>query len=105
MSVAWINGTKGAIRTLDERNLGWPTPSIPIRLPERRTHQRGGFQRWASEEAPGGLGLPKRGAEEGLGRGWHPLGNRASRASTRSEAAHRDRPFKPEEGLRSGRDL
>jgi hypothetical protein len=33
MCVAWIEGTTGAIRTLDERNLGWPTPSIPTRSP------------------------------------------------------------------------
>src|SRR5215211_3033961 len=29
MCVAWIDGTTRAIRTLSERNLGWPGPSIP----------------------------------------------------------------------------
>jgi hypothetical protein len=28
MSVAWIDGRTGAIRLPDERNLGWPKPSI-----------------------------------------------------------------------------
>src|SRR5215210_3711516 len=33
MCVAWIDGTTGAIRTLDVRNLGWPDTSIPTRCP------------------------------------------------------------------------
>lgn len=28
MCVAWIDGTTGAIRTLSERNLGWPSSSM-----------------------------------------------------------------------------
>jgi hypothetical protein len=30
MSVAWFESKTGAIRIPGERNLGWPTPSIPI---------------------------------------------------------------------------
>src|SRR5215208_8455314 len=36
MCVAWIDGTTRAIRTLDERNLGWPNTSIPTRSPPGR---------------------------------------------------------------------
>src|SRR3712207_5868128 len=74
-------------------------------LPYRRTHQRGGFGGWSSEEALEGPGLQQRGTEEDLGRGWHPFGDRKLRAAAWSEAAHRDRPFEPQEGLRAGRDF
>src|SRR5215216_3804715 len=40
MCVAWIDGTTGAIRTLDERNLGWPTLSIPATRPAGRGRDR-----------------------------------------------------------------
>src|SRR5215217_437623 len=41
----------------------------------------------------------------GLGRGGHPLGDRAIRAEARNEAANRDRHLEPQEGLRFGRDF
>jgi hypothetical protein len=31
--VAWLDGTTRTIRTIDERNLGWPDTSIPTRSP------------------------------------------------------------------------